>query len=175
MLAQAALSSLSLPKLEYTHWAARALLTGSLVLGLLSVFFTCIHQRELGQRVRPAQVRTWMSCGKRLGTDQFESSIAAHQLLQAPFEMLGVSLVMFIAGLGVYEGSAVVRNVGLNAGADGLPIISNIGVFVPTVIGTVFGCTVLGFLTGRKELENRENRVHEDGKRPTTPAVGYIE
>ncbi|KAF2856639.1 hypothetical protein T440DRAFT_549993 [Plenodomus tracheiphilus IPT5] len=120
LLAQAALSSLSLPKLEETHYSARALLTGSLILGLLALFFTCVQQREFGQYVQPEEIRAWLSTEEESGGKDRRSSIIAHQLLQAPFEMLGVSVNMFIAGLGVYEGSAFTRNFGLNT-VNGIP------------------------------------------------------
>lgn len=152
MLAQAALSALSLPKIEETHYAARALLTGSLILGLLAVFFTCVQQREPGRYKGPEEIRAWLSVEEvQAGSDR-QSSIVGHQLLQAPFEMLGVSVTMFIAGLGVYEGSAFTRKVGLNT-LNGVAV-SNVGVLAPFVVGTLFGWSVLGFLNGRKEMED---------------------
>jgi hypothetical protein len=170
LLAQAALSSLSLPKLEETHYSARALLTGSLILGLLSIFFTCVQQRELGRYGRPKEIRAWLSSKKEQG-DKVQSSIIAHQLLQAPFEMLGVSVTMFVAGLGIYEGSAFTRKVGLNT-TNGVPV-SNLGVLVPFVVGTVFGWSVLGFLTGRKEAEDHVQGELEPATRdaPTANTV----
>jgi hypothetical protein len=112
------------------------------------------------------QIRTWLA---HTDTDtehaarapsiqkRRPSSIIAHQLLQAPFEMLGVSVTMFVAGLGVYEGSTHTRRVGLNT-VGGEPVGST-GVLVLFVVGTVFGCVVLGFLTGYKEWED-----HVDGQ-----------
>jgi hypothetical protein len=168
LIAQAALSSLSLPKLEQTHWAARALLTGSLILGLQSIFFTCVQQRVLGLQIRPDQVRSWLSSGKEPSSGRLQSSLIAHQLLQAPFEMLGVSVTMFVAGLGVYEGSGAVRNIGLNT-MDGKPV-GNIGVLVPFIVGTVFGCFVLGFLMGRKNSEDYMQRI----SLPTSTSASVI-
>jgi hypothetical protein len=113
LLAQVAPSSFPLPKLDVVYCAARALLSGSLMLAILSLFFIVLQQREWGMYVRPAQFRTWL-CGKGLSGEKLESSVVAHQLLRAPLEMLGVSLTMFIVGLGEYEGSAAARHVGLN-------------------------------------------------------------
>jgi hypothetical protein len=65
---------------------------------------------------------------------------------------------MFIAGLGVYEGSAVVRNVGLNI-TDGMPtFVGNTGVLTLTVAGTISACLMLGFLTGKKDEETYKQR-----------------
>jgi hypothetical protein len=66
--------------------------------------------------------------------------------------MLGVSVTMFVVGLGIYEGSAFTINVGLNTVND--RPVSNIGVLVPFIVGTLFGWSVLGFLNGRKEMED---------------------
>jgi hypothetical protein len=108
--------------------------------------------------IRPAQFRAWLSCEEDSTEERLESSIIAHQLLQCPFEMLCVALTMFIAGLGVYEGSAAVRNVGLNI-TDGTPTFGgNMGVLTLTVAGTISACLMLGFLTGKKDEETYKQR-----------------
>lgn len=59
-MAQIAITALSLPYQEETHWAVSASFVVSLVFGLLSVYFACIVQVTLGNLHTPAEVRKWL-------------------------------------------------------------------------------------------------------------------
>lgn len=59
-MAQIAITALSLPHQEETHWTVSASFVISLVTGLLSVYFACIIQVKLGDLHSPVEVRKWL-------------------------------------------------------------------------------------------------------------------
>lgn len=162
LMAQAAISALSLPHLEQTHWGARMSFTISLVISLLAIFFTCIQHRSLGFLRRPIELRAWLSNGTRYRNSSndivFQSSMVAHQLLHAPYELVGISLTAFIGGLGTYLGSAWLRDVEISVRiAAGKSVqVGNLGVLVCYLVGTGFACAMFGFLVGGKSVEMRD-------------------
>jgi hypothetical protein len=155
LLTQAAISALSLPVLEHTHWCARGALTISLVISLLAIFFTCIQHRELRFIRRPTEFRVWLSDGvyEKDGQSALRSSHVAHQLLNMPYELVGLSITLFILGLGVYIGSAWNRKLGISV-VHG-ESVGNAQVLVPFIVGTAFASSAFGYLMGQKHVENR--------------------
>lgn len=99
----------------------------------------------------------WLSNGVRYkneyGNNAWQSSFVAQGLLNVPFEMVAISITLFIAGLGVYLGSAWTRKLGLSV-FNG-ESVGNSGVAVAFIAGTVFGCLLFGFLVGQKDAENQ--------------------
>ncbi len=124
----------------------------SVVESLIAIFFTCYQQRALIFIRRPVEFRAWMSNGLRYvnagGTTVFQSSMASHQFLQAPFELLGISITLFLAALGIYLGSAYMNNVALNTGGVG-----NLGVLIAYIVAAAFGLALFGHLLGEKDIE----------------------
>lgn len=59
-MAQIAITALSLPYLEQTHWTVGAAFTMSLTAGLLSVYFACMVQVQLGGLHSSHEVRRWL-------------------------------------------------------------------------------------------------------------------
>lgn len=59
-MAQIAITALSLPYREQTHWTVGGSFVASLVLGLLSVYFACIVQVQLGNLHTSVEVRKWL-------------------------------------------------------------------------------------------------------------------
>lgn len=158
-MAQTAISALSLPLLVDTHGSARVMFVMSLGLSLLAIFFTCVQQRELGFVRRPSDIRAWLSNGIRYnaadGSEAFQSSMAAHHLLQSPHEMMGVSITVFIAGLGVYLGSAWARD--LNLGVINDVRQGNVAVLGAFIAVMGFASMLFGFLLGQRSVDNRKS------------------
>ena len=155
MLAQAAISTLSIPGLEEANFVARGAFTLCLVISLLAAFFTCVQHREL-LFVRDAEeFRIWLSDGKQYknetGRTVLQSSMNAHQLLNAPYELVGIAITCYIVGLGVYLGSAYTRNIGISV-TNG-ESVGNMGVLVAFIVGTTFCCAMFGSLMGKKSAE----------------------
>lgn len=61
IIAQIALTALSLPNLDDTHWTARAAFTIGLVAGSLAVFCSCILQSKMSGLHSPYAVRRWLT------------------------------------------------------------------------------------------------------------------
>ncbi|OCL07308.1 hypothetical protein AOQ84DRAFT_377815 [Glonium stellatum] len=61
IIAQVAITALSLPFLSETHWAARAFWMASLISGALSVYFACLLQRTVGVLYRAEDIRNWLT------------------------------------------------------------------------------------------------------------------
>ena len=66
IIAQIAVTALSLPALSQAHWIARALFVVSLVTGLLSVYFAVLLQRTIGALYQVMDIRNWLSSLKDL-------------------------------------------------------------------------------------------------------------
>ncbi|QDS73268.1 hypothetical protein FKW77_004733 [Venturia effusa] len=117
LVAGAAITMMQLPGMEEVTYVARAFFIIALVMALLAAFFTCIQQRTYGFIEEPAAIRAWLTNGIRYvnceGREVYQSSTNSHQLLQAPFELLCISFSTFIAGIGVYLGSAMTQHINL--------------------------------------------------------------
>jgi uncharacterized membrane protein YedE/YeeE len=61
IIAQIALTALSLPNLDDTHWTARAAFTIGLVAGSLAVFCSCVLQSKMSSLHSPYAVRRWLT------------------------------------------------------------------------------------------------------------------
>lgn len=61
IIAQIALTALSLPNLDDTHWTARAAFTIGLVAGSLAVFCSCVLQSKMSGLHSPYAVRRWLT------------------------------------------------------------------------------------------------------------------
>lgn len=141
--------------------------------------------RELRFIQSPAEFKSWLSNGRlyvdRQGKQAVQSSLLTHQLLELPYELIGISITLFVAGIGAYLGSALTREIALNTGVDLKP--GNTGVLSVYLASITFGCVTFGTLAGRKTAEHHTARkalkTHFEGKGssenvdPTTlPRVG---
>lgn len=61
IIAQIALTALSLPNLDDTHWTARAAFVVGLVAGSLAVFCSCVLQSKMSGLHSPYAVRRWLT------------------------------------------------------------------------------------------------------------------
>lgn len=167
---------LSLDSLSQVNLTVRGLITISLMLSLIAVYFALVQQRELLLGSNADGLRKWLWSGRTralppstrsrshlpspshpkgsdprtLGDRKVrESSLAANIVLQAPYELLGIAISVFLGALTAYLGLAMAQNVELGTGT--LP--GNTGVFVAFVICTVFTLCVFGQSLGQKDRE----------------------
>lgn len=103
-------SALQLDGVHDAHWSASALLTASMVLGILSVVAAVALQNSVTKLSNHREVRLWLSKGIANGYDYpepyknllLESSAATIKLLQAPQLLLDLSVTCYFLGFGLY-------------------------------------------------------------------------
>ena len=135
----------------------------SLMLSLLSVYFTLIQQRELN--IADAQsLRLWLWDGitrpdhRNEGLTIRQSSLTSNIVLQAPFELLGISIALFLVGLCLYFGLVFAANVTVATGAD-----ANKASFIAFIVITLFTLAMFGQALGNKDRElARCRKLEED-------------
>ncbi len=115
ILAQIAITALSLPDISQVHWIVRAFFACALVAGILSVHFAVMQQRTLGNLYKAPQIRSWLlanRCAKLLNDlrslkeMKHKVSFSAAFLVQIPYTMLEYGAAFLILGLGLYLGYA---------------------------------------------------------------------
>lgn len=145
LVASCGVTALQLPGLENCHYLARVSFVMSLVMSLMSVFFSGLQQSSFGGQIETKDLRMWLANGTywndRTQTQDLRSSIVAHQILQAPFEVVIMSITLFIVGLGTYLGSSWEHNLPLSSGAEG-----NRAVLIAFVVPTIFVLLMYGQL-----------------------------
>lgn len=153
LLASASSAILALDSLDQIHYAARALFILSLLLSLLSVYFTLLQQREL-VAMDTKTLRLWLWDGtmgpnpKDRSKQIRRSSLSSNIMLQAPFELLAISIALFLGALGFYLGLAYASKVYLSKGWD-----SNLATLLVFVVTAVFSLSVFGQALGQKDRE----------------------
>lgn len=120
IIAQVALTALSLPNLSSTPWVARALFLIAVSLGCLSVYYACVLQRIIGKLYRPDKIRTWLksppSSRKNDGIEVVTASLPAVFIISAPFTAVKVSIFAFLTGLAIYQAFVWTRSLDTSAG-----------------------------------------------------------
>lgn len=135
------------------HYAARGLFILSLLLSLLSVYFTLLQQREL-VIMDTKTLRVWLWDGTTApapgsnGRQLWRSSLSSNIMLQAPFELLAIAIALFLGALGFYLGLAYASKVNLSKGWD-----SNLACMVAFVTTAVFSLALFGQTLGQKDKE----------------------
>ncbi|KAF7679590.1 hypothetical protein GT037_003338 [Alternaria burnsii] len=136
IVAQIAITALSLADLSNTHWVARASFTFSLVSATMAVYYATRQYRKLGRCLHADEVKAWIHPTKmRLlpvesSLQLFMPSAASVLTVSAPNMLLSASLNAFLVGLGVYFGYVWKRNLDENAGPS-----ASRAVFIVYVIG----------------------------------------
>ncbi|PMD49297.1 uncharacterized protein K444DRAFT_502184, partial [Hyaloscypha bicolor E] len=107
ILAQIAITALSLSNLSQVHWVARAFFTFSLVSAIIAVYYASDQYRILGRHLNCEDVKAWIRNDRLAGygIDQygeFMPSPAAVLTVSAPNMLLSASLNSFLLGLGTY-------------------------------------------------------------------------
>lgn len=179
IIAQVAITGLSLPSLSSTHWLARAFLLLAVISGCLSVYYACVLQRAIGKLYRPSHIRDWLRLPPPSGdgeTDVRRASLMAVLIVSAPFTMVKVSIFSFLIGLTIYQGYIWTRALDSAAG-----IGASRDVFITLVVGLGF-CVIyfeIAFAakdietlmrTGRTKVEEEE----EEAQRICSYTVPYL-
>ncbi|KAL8940054.1 MAG: hypothetical protein Q9211_002457 [Gyalolechia sp. 1 TL-2023] len=168
IIAQVAITALSLPRLSSTHWVARALFLLALASGCLSVYFCCAVQRSIGALYHPESIRNWLSL-PRHGSSTRKASLAAILIISAPFNLMGLSIQALLTGLATYQGFTWTRGLDTEAGRN-----DSRAVFITFVVGT--GACVLSyyFTVFLKSIENNLFFGGNTAGRPDPTALDNI-
>lgn len=112
IFASVGLTALQLPNMDSTHWSARALLSCSMILGVLSVVFASSQQQDIGILNNALEIRLWLSRGKveiekrpyRMPFRMLplESSASALQQFYMPKVTLNLAVLLYTIGFGIY-------------------------------------------------------------------------
>ena len=170
-MAGIALTALQLPGMEDTSYLGRGCFSVSMIISLLATFFACLQQRTYGFIEEPGAIRAWLSNGVRYqnseGREALQASIVSHNLLQAPFELLCISITTFVLGFATHLGSAMVEKVPLGVEES----IGNRGVLIAFCIGTAFALGLLGQVLGGKDVERNRflKKLAKDGSEIAEP------
>ncbi|KAK6344693.1 hypothetical protein TWF718_006652 [Orbilia javanica] len=71
IIAQLVISSLSLDRINETHWLTRACLVYSLVASLMAVYFAATQSRKIGRLFKGKDIRSWLRKGRRDPGEEF--------------------------------------------------------------------------------------------------------
>ncbi|PMD43178.1 hypothetical protein L207DRAFT_484329 [Hyaloscypha variabilis F] len=133
IVAQIAITALSLASLDQVHWIARGLFTFSLVSSIMAVYYASDQYRILGRYLRGNDVRTWIRNDKFGERNKWSATSVQPQLRQfsmflpspaavltvsAPNVLLSASLNAFLLGLGVYLGQIWTKHLDEIAGVN---------------------------------------------------------
>ena len=78
-------------------------------------------------------------------------------ILNAPFEIVSISITLFVVGLGLYLGLGMTVGVNLSTGAN-----DNRGVLIAFIVSTFFVLVMFGQLMGTKDLEETSYNPHSN-------------
>ncbi|KAK5163158.1 uncharacterized protein LTR77_010942 [Saxophila tyrrhenica] len=152
LISSCAVTALQLPTLEECHYVARGSFVMSLILSLLSVFFSGLQQSSFGGQIETKDLRIWLADGRHLsdstGQWELQSSVVAHMILKAPFEIVVMGILLFIVGMGTYLGSSWKNSLSLSTGSGG-----NRAILIAFVVPTVFVLLMYGHILGLKDRE----------------------
>ncbi|KAG8533560.1 uncharacterized protein KY384_001300 [Bacidia gigantensis] len=152
IIAQVAITALSLPDLSSTHWVARAFFLFAIAAGCLSVYFCCVLQRTIGKLYRAQLIRTWLSLPPKATQGPAtppRASLAAVFILSAPFTMMKASIFAFLIGLAIYQGFTWTRGLDTDAGR-----YDSRNVFITFIVGTGSAIGFFLFTFSSKIIEN---------------------
>ena len=172
LLASAAATMLTMNSLSDVNLTVRAMFTISLMLSMLTVFFTLVQQRELSTPTSAKLLRLWLWNGRvRIppthhisgtpvdfpGRAIRESSMTAHYVIFAPFELLRIAIAVFLAAVVAYLVLVWQANIPLGTG----PQWGNRGLLIAFIICTVFPLLMFGQALGQKDKEMAVSRLEE--------------
>jgi hypothetical protein len=168
-LVSASSAILALESLADIHYAARGLFILSLLLSLLSVYFTLLQQREL-VCMDTKTLRVWLWDGTLAtgsnGQPVWRSSLSSSIMLQSSFELLAISIALFLGALGFYLGLAYASRVDLSKGWD-----SNLACLIAFVTTAVFSLAFFGQSLGQKDRELMRCKALIRGDNDEAPRV----
>jgi hypothetical protein len=133
IVAQIAITALSLDDISRTHWVARAFFTFSLVSSIMAVYYATSQFRILGRCLQAEQVKAWIRGKDKYKKHLYLPSSASVLTVSAPNMLLSSALNSFLIGLGIYLGFTWTRGLDEAAGVDG-----SRAVFITYLVGLVF-------------------------------------
>jgi hypothetical protein len=144
IIAQIAITMLSLPNFDNVHWAATAVAYSSLICGILTTYLAFIVQQILSDLHNPEEVRSWLTTTQRshslrqlfyprprrtITVEKTIPSLRSTVLLTTPSKLLRLSILAAFAALGVYLGCVWDAELGNLRGRD-----ANFGVLLVFII-----------------------------------------
>lgn len=164
ILAQIAITALSLDGVSELHWTVTATFLSSLIAGLLSVYYACIIQVRLSGMHSPGDVRQWLTARRRISSDvwyEFPSYYSA-LLLIAPGQLLNWSVSSLLVGIGVYYGLIFTENLGTLRGTN-----ANLAVLLVYILFTAGAVATFVLPDVAKLLETMSSELdsEDDGHR----------
>jgi hypothetical protein len=123
ILAQIAITALSLSSLSQAHWVARGFFTFSLVSAIMAVYYASHQFRSLGRHMNGNDMKAWIMNQERFeeGSNLYGENLpspAAVLTISAPNMLLAASLNSLLVGLGIYLAYVWTRNLDTAAGPD---------------------------------------------------------
>jgi hypothetical protein len=175
IFASVGLGSLSLPNLDITHWTARALLSCSMALGILSVVYATSQQQTVAMLNSPLEIRLWLSRGRldRLQHDYqmpyrllpLESSVATVKQFGLPSLLLKVAVLLYLVGFGIYILFSWLNNVE-QKGSDSRNVFVCFVVTLGVISINQILLTVYGFIDEQKRTKDFSLDRAEDFAKP---------
>ncbi|CEL03893.1 hypothetical protein ASPCAL05031 [Aspergillus calidoustus] len=126
IIAQIAITMISLPNFDSVHWAATAVAYSSLICGILTTFLAFIVQQILSDLHNPEEVRSWLTTTRRShsrsrpinATEKKIPSLSSAVLLTTPSKLLRLSILTAFVALGIYLGCVWDAELGNLRGRD---------------------------------------------------------
>ncbi|KAK5119556.1 hypothetical protein LTR85_007384 [Meristemomyces frigidus] len=167
LVAQIAITALSLPNIEAIHWTVQACFIISLIAGCLSVYYSCVVQLILSGLHGGKEVANWLARPRiaygfeKKVVDDIEAeaekpgfhvkripSLNSALMLVAPAALLNFSLAAFLVGLGIYLGLVFSEHLGSLRGTQ-----ATLAVLIVYIVFT--SCALISFYvpTGMKVIE----------------------
>ncbi|KAJ9619127.1 hypothetical protein H2204_012774 [Knufia peltigerae] len=163
IFASVGLTALQLPDMDSTHWSARALLSCSMMLGVLSVVRAASLQQHISVLNKAFDIRLWLSRGKA-ETEKthyrppfhllpLESSVAALKQFSMPKVLLNLAVLLYTIGFGIYLLFAWVYHVDTDGGRnDFRNIFISFVATVGFVCASVFATDLFAIVDERKRM-----------------------
>ncbi|KAI9722027.1 MAG: hypothetical protein M1812_001987 [Candelaria pacifica] len=176
IIAQVAITALSLPFLSNTYWTARACFLIAVTSGCLSVYYSCVLQRIVGNFYNAEQIKEWLMVpGPATGTEEGthgvqDGSLAAIFTLSAPFALVKVSIIAFLVGLAIYQGLVFTKNLDNNT-VSGDSRDSFIALMLGTGLCSVSFLTTLSAKDNESTIRSQFSRLNKSSPRITKDAV----
>ncbi|KAL9032206.1 MAG: hypothetical protein Q9180_006631 [Flavoplaca navasiana] len=152
IVAQVAITGLSLPDLSSTHWVARACFLFAVASGCLAVYYSCVLQRTIGQLYTADMIKDWLSRPAPKAQDSGSTpraSLAAAFIISAPFNMMKVSIGSFLIGLAIYQGFTWSRSLDTTSGPG-----DSRNVFITFMVGAGLCVSFYVYSFSLKSFEN---------------------
>ncbi|KAM0712204.1 hypothetical protein Q7P37_011298 [Cladosporium fusiforme] len=167
IVAQIAITALSLDYLEESHWTAGACFVISLIAGLLSVYFACMVQVQLGDLHSPTEVRQWLIMQRAVWNRssierRTQRKYLLEQIQMMEMRLLNWSLASLLVGIGIYYGLVLTKNLGEMSGTNAnLAILLTYSIFTAGALASFFIPKLYKITEEASWLEKYQPRIDE--------------